>query len=298
MLLVSGSVGAAEPPSARTVTPEATEEARLRFERGIRLFEERENERSLVEFERAYELVGSYKILYNIAQVNVELGRYARAVTAFERYLADGGAEIPAARTESVQRELSDARARTAKILVRVVQPGAEIAIDDRPLATSPMTAAELIDSGQHRVSVRKRDFQAVSRVVVLAGGDQLAVDVDLEPNVRVERTVVVEPTNHTPTWIAWGITAGLAGGCAVSGVLAMGSADDLDRARRTVGSPPAEREELARDAQTFATVSTVLGGAALVSAGVALYLTLRKGARPPAATTASFSGSGLAGTF
>lgn len=263
------------------------DEARARFERGVELFDEHEYERSLLEFERAYTLAHGYRVLYNIAQVNVALGRYASAVKSLNRYLAEGAAEIAPARVEDVQRQLGEARSRTANLHVRVDTEGADISLDDHPLATSPMDSSELVDSGQHRILVRKRGFYEVARVVRLAGGDSVDVDVQLEAMALAERTVVVErPQTQMLPWIGWGTTGALAAGAAVFGLFALNSSSELDRLVHTEGTTQARRADQADTTATFATISTVLGGAALLAAGAAIYFTLRK----PSGRTASLA--------
>jgi tetratricopeptide (TPR) repeat protein len=295
-LLLAPFARADEPPEGATAPVTSTrDEARARFARGIELFDDKEFERALVEFERSYELSSSYRVLYNIGRVNMELHRYARAVKAFERYLADGGEEIPETRAEDVKRDLKTARARTAKLLVRVKQPESEISVDEAPLATSPMDVPALVDSGSRRINVRKQGFQEASRLVTLAGGDSMTVDFDLEPTARFERIVVpsTEEPNRTPMWLSWGVAGAFLAGTATFGLLALGAAGELDTLKAREDTTQAEREDQASKANSFATVSTVLGAATLVTAGVAVYLTLRKPSSGRAATS-----SGLRWTF
>lgn len=279
---------------------EVRDEARARFDRGVELYNEQEYDRSLIEFERAYELAPNFGVLYNMAQVSVQLRRYAKAVVLFERFLAEGGTQIPEARVEEVERELAAARSRTAKLLVRTRPPGAQIALDDQPIGTSPMAAAELVDSGQHRLTVSKATFQPSSRIVVLAGGDETTVDVDLEPTAG-PAPVVAEPPRRAAMWIAWGSTGVLLGATTVLGISALGAASDLDALKNSPGSSPTKRESTATRATTLATVTNVVGATAIVAAGVALYLTLRSGDRAPARAARiapTFSIPGVEGTF
>lgn len=262
------------------------EEARVRFNRGVELFDEKEYERALIEFERSYELASLYQVLYNIGRVELALHRYARAVKAFERYLADGGDAIPETRIADVRRELKTARAHTAMILIRVKQPGADILLDGAPLDTSPMDSPALVDSGSRMLTVRKKGFQESSRVIALAWGDATTVDFDLEPTSRVERLVVEKHVdngpNRAPMWIAWGATGVLTVGAGVSGLLALNAASDLDRAKATPGSTNDQRGDLADRATTFAAVSTMLSVGAIVAAGAAVYFTLKPPTKTP----------------
>jgi Tfp pilus assembly protein PilF len=280
---------------------DAREQARTRFDRGVQLYNDQEYERALIEFDRAYALAPSYHVLFNIAQVSAQLRKYAKAVKTFERYLEEGGAQIPADRVAEVQKELAAARARTAKLLVRVNQPAAEITLDDQPFATSPMKGDELVDSGPHRMGVSKEGYAAVTRPIVLAGGDVTTVDIDLKPveAPRAAAPAEAQP-NRTPAWVAWGTAGAFTAGTIVFGLFALNASSDLDRLKRTRGSTEGQRDDAATKLETFATTADVLGGIAVISAGVALYLTLRKGpsSHPSAQVGAGPSSLVVRGTF
>src|SRR5688572_22988168 len=79
-------------PGHAQVSPQAT--AAEHFERGIELYQEGSLDAALVEFERAYESVPDYRVLYNLAQVQTQRGEYVEAIVLFERYLREGGAGI------------------------------------------------------------------------------------------------------------------------------------------------------------------------------------------------------------
>jgi tetratricopeptide (TPR) repeat protein len=301
---IASADGAPDETPAPDAANARREEARIRFNRGIELFDDKEYERALIEFERSYELSSQYQVLYNIGRVEMALHRYAKAVKAFERYLADGGDQIPQTRIEDVRRELKAARARTGQLLVRVKQEGAEILLDGAPLDTSPMASAALIDSGSRTLVVRKKGFQESSRVITLTSGDTSTIDFDLEPTARVERLVVeknADGANRAPMVIAWGATGVLALGSGVAGLLALNAASDLDRAKSTAGSTNEQRADLADRASTFATVSTVLGIATVLAAGTAVFVTLRKPSNDKTTGSRSavaLSPVGLSGTF
>src|SRR5262245_61950348 len=70
----SAAPAAPAPSSAAPAqpTPEILAEAKQRFDRGYELYEEGEYPLALIEFNRAYELVPNYKVLYNIGQVCIQ----------------------------------------------------------------------------------------------------------------------------------------------------------------------------------------------------------------------------------
>ena len=77
--------------------PEASEqrkEVEARYKRALELFNDGSYDAARLELKRAYELAPTYRILYNIALVNVELNDYAGALDAFERYLSEGSPRL------------------------------------------------------------------------------------------------------------------------------------------------------------------------------------------------------------
>jgi hypothetical protein len=301
-LAVSSSAAAQSPADepASSSTPEQREEARTRYARGIELYNEEEYKLALIEFERAYATAPSYRMLYNIGQVRAQLGQYTKAVSALERYVAEGATRISPQRMAEVKRDLATIRARTAKVLVHVTQPGAEITLDGERLSASPMTAHELINAGEHRLVVAKKGYKTDSRAIVLAGGDEVKVDVSLVVEEAPEKTLRVvdgaetvgPPPNRTPMWIAWGATGVLAAGAGAFALLTMNSASDLDRLRATRGSTQSERDDAAGQVHTYGLVADGLAIGAVVGAGIATYLTLRKGEAPTRARGVRLSGS------
>ena len=71
----TGAQPAAEP--AAQVQPADVEEARRRFDRGVKLYSEGDFTLAVIEFERAYELVANYRVLYNIGHVSIQLRQHA-----------------------------------------------------------------------------------------------------------------------------------------------------------------------------------------------------------------------------
>ena len=79
---------------------------------------------------RAYELSPNFAVLYNIATAEQALGDEPAALTTFERYLAEGGQGIPAARRAEVAAEIKQLAARTGVVVPRVTPDGARLTLD------------------------------------------------------------------------------------------------------------------------------------------------------------------------
>jgi len=262
-------VDAAEPPASE---PASTREMKEHFKRGVELFDEADYKLALIEFERAYSLSSSYKILYNIGQVQSQLGQYANAFRSLERYLAEGGDRVSADRRAEVERDKATLKSRTALLTVRGTN-GADISMDGEPLGKTPITSLR-VNAGEHRIVSRKAEFVAQEQHVVFAGGDVAQLDFSL---VAVPVQLSQRPDRRPAAWVTWAGAGVLGAGAAVTGLMALNSASELKSMRDTVGSSAADRANEADKARTLSIVSDVLLGAAVVTGGIALYLTFKK---------------------
>lgn len=289
----------AGPTPAIEPSSEAEKEARTRFLRGVQLYDDGDFQLALIEFQRVYATVPNYKILYNIGQVQQQLGHYALALRALRKYLDEGGTRIASERRKQVEDDIERLRARTALVSVKTSVPDAEIMFDGETLARGSVEGT-LVDAGVHRLRVAKRGFKADERSITLAGGDVQSFNVVLEKEPDTTR-IISAPTRPTSSeaYIAWSVTGALAVGAGVFGGLALSKANELDQQRNTVGSTTQERDSTKSTAQTFMITADALGAATLIAGGIALYFTIRKPKSLPA-NTAQFrlSPSMAYGTF
>jgi tetratricopeptide (TPR) repeat protein len=280
--------GDAPAPAAESAAPAPPSEAAIReasdhYEAGLALYADGEFKRAAIEFDRAYELVPNYRALYNIGQVRIQLHDYARAYKALQAYLAQGGSKIDPERRKSVSDDLEMLATRTATLALDCNEAGAEILVDGEPAGTTPLAEPLLLDTGDHRVTVRKDGFDAREQVITLASRDTQSLRIDLQKTPENRAPVVVvapaAPPSDRTAWIwgTWSATAALAAGAAVTGGLGISAANDLDNLRSTYGSTRDQLDSAQRRAQTLLRAADILGGAAIVTGGIALYLTLSK---------------------
>src|SRR5262249_15724835 len=121
----------------------------------------------------------NFRVLYNIAQLSVETGDAAGAVHAYEQYLKDGGANVPAKRRADVQRELDILMEGVERVTVRC-EPGAEIAVDDIPIGSTPLAKPLLVNTGTHRLTAKKPGFASAETTIDAMGGNQSTTSFDL----------------------------------------------------------------------------------------------------------------------
>jgi len=290
----------AEAQQPEKPTKEALEEARSRYERATQLYNEGDYKLAIIEFNRAYELAPNYKVLFNIGQVNFQLGNYAAARRAFEQYLKDGGNEIPAKRKADVEKELVGLRNRTAFVTVLTDVEGAEITVDGNAVGTSPLKEPVLVDTGQHTIAAKKTGRIAASRAVTLAGMDEVKIEFELpeeptavtggtNPAIRERETIIERDRASSYVWVPWLITGALAAGATVAGIFALSASDDLDTERGTPaadGQTPEQKQAAIDDAESkvrsLAITTDVLAGSAVIAGAIAIIYTISDATSAP----------------
>ncbi len=287
------SLAAPPTPAAPSAPPAAAaddakmSEAKERYDRGIKLFDEGRFELAAIEFQRAYDLAPSYRILYNIGETQFQRGKYSEAVKTLEAYLKEGASEIPGKRRLEVENDLDKLRTRVAFLTVTSALADAEVLIDDVKVGKAPLQAF-MVDAGTHRITVQKEGFRPKTEQVVLAGKDQKTLAID--PSKEGINTTIIKEKEGIPAyvWISWGVTLAFGAGTAVTGILANGAASDvvteqknLEDERKRITTPErlaaaATRVQDAEDKKSLLTTTTwILGGATVVSLGLSVYLTI-----------------------
>jgi len=298
------------------VRADAASEARVRYERALKFYDDGVYDAALVELTRAYELHPSYRLIYNIAQTRVAMRDYAGAIEAFSRYLREGAGQLSSERVTSVRAQLSELQQRVGRLTIETDVPDAEVSVDDVVVGSSPLTAAVVVNAGVRRVTVRHPDYPARSQRASIAGGEQQRLSLPLRPNVRddaAQAQAAVKPalpasepvapvsvpaptpprspipivprpselpneTDRTFAWIATGVTSALAAGAIVLGVMALNQNSALKELRGQPGQDVAAFNDDRAQMNRVAAIADGLAVATLVAAGATTWLWLRDG--------------------
>jgi hypothetical protein len=297
------------PPPAQPPPPSPVEEGKARFQRGVQLFKEGDFRSALVEFRRAYELSKNYKVLYNIGQTEFEVADYAAAQRSFQRYLAEGGAEIDAGRKAQVEEDLKKLAARVAKLQIVSNVEGAEVLVDDVPVGKTPLKEPVVVSIGRRKVTLMKGGVASPARFVELAGGDVGNVAIELaEPKAGpvAEQPKPppppAPPPSRTGLWITLGVTGGLLAGTAISGGLALSARSAAEDKLNTLGAKAADIEAAHAKARNLALTADIFGGAT-IAMGVTSLLVGVMGGKPGGAErsariTIGPRGAAIVGSF
>lgn len=281
--------GTGEGSAQRTnVDAERLKEASERYGRALRSYDDGNYDAALVEFQRAYEIAPTFRILYNLGVVSLALRDYASALTYFERYLAEGGGQVSTEQRSEVERKMRDLAAHVGQIEVTVNVERAEIRVDDRVIGTSPLRGPLRLNAGARRISARAPGRLPDSRFVDLAGGDRLQVELSLV-DPRAERSAASSPAQRPdapePTetvarpfpWLPWAGTALLAGAAIYTGLEALGTHSDYEDARERPGTSRHTLDRLDRKATRLGLAADVFGLGALALGAYSVYVTLNE---------------------
>jgi tetratricopeptide (TPR) repeat protein len=302
----------AAPPSVHQAAAQAppvaaaVKKASKHFQRGVALYNETDYRAALVEFRRAYEVAPNPAVLYNIGQTHYQLQNYAQALTTFERYLAEAGADAPHA--DEVEKTVDLLRSRVGNVEITTNLPGCEINVDDELAGKTPLGQPVLVSIGRRKIVAMCEGQPGETRVVEVAAGDLIKVNIVIAqqpqpmpaPAINVVRAPE-PPRDTTATWrkVGWTATAVLGAATVTTGVLALFASQDLEDERDTYPASASALTDKADKLRALSLTTDILGAATLIAGGVTLALTLtRPRARKEVRVGLAPRGLQLSGTF
>jgi hypothetical protein len=147
---------------------------------------------ALVEFQRAYELSHNPRVLFNVGVTEKLLTHYARAVDAWEKEQAEGGAQLTPAELQELKNAVAIVQQFVTTIDVTANEADATLSIDDYPVGKTPFVGPVRIDVGKHVVKLSKDGFIDAVQPVDVAAGAKTPVTFKLDP---VNKTALVGVT-------------------------------------------------------------------------------------------------------
>ncbi|MCA9594052.1 MAG: PEGA domain-containing protein [Myxococcales bacterium] len=172
-LLCTSAQGWAQADTTRT-------EARERFDRGLKLFDQGDDEGALAEFSRAYALIPNARVLYNIGLVQAALHRPVAAVDTLAQLLKAPG-DLPKPLLDNARVVHDEQAKRIATLNVTVNVPRARIEVDGVNVARAPLDAPLRLAIGAHHVAIVAPGHRPSWHGLTLAGGESQTLNVELE---------------------------------------------------------------------------------------------------------------------
>jgi hypothetical protein len=153
-------------------------EARMRFDLGIKLFNDGDNAGALAEFERANRLLPNPVVLYNIGLVYAAMGRSVDAVTTLDQVLASPGA-VTGEKLVRARATRDQQAQRIAELWITTSVPAA-VDVDGVVVGQAPLPGPIKVTSGVHQVGAVATGYVPARKEVTVAGGTR--EDVTLSP--------------------------------------------------------------------------------------------------------------------
>ena len=287
---------------------DAKADAEKQFRAGVSLQKVEDFEAAISAFEGSLRLYPTKGAWFNLANCLRATHRYPEALTALERLQRDFGSDLQDPMRSTVELQVAELKNLTATLAIEVDRPGAEVAIDGRPVGTSPLPEPIRLGLGDHEVRATLAEFEpAVVRVnlgpaqTATAKLSLSALGAALPPAVPATEAPPPAPVTRAPApaepapvpppappavtesnsgslrtagMISVGAGALLMAGGAVTGIWALSVDADLD-ADCPDGHCPKDRAEDIDRLERLTTTTNVLlaAGAAVSVGGLALWL-------------------------
>lgn len=174
---------AAPPAPANPVAGQAAmEEARRHFRQGMVLYDERDYNGALAEFETAYRQSREPVALYQMGLTLRALFRYQEAIETLTRYLSHTAMDtrVTAEQRRTVEGLVAEMRSLMADITVRTTPPNATVKVNGRETARDVRGVLQLA-AGDHEIEASAPDFMPESKRIRVVAGVAQALDFQLK---------------------------------------------------------------------------------------------------------------------
>jgi len=174
-----------------------TDRARELFRLGFNAFQAGRLEEARQLFTEAWELRRTYDVAASLAQVEHDLGHYARSARLLEFCLNNFAPIESDTNLRQLRSAFDDVRKRVGRIELDTVTPGAQVWVDNERVGTAPLGIPMYLEPGAHDVEVRMGDVSVHHALRVKAGGVH-RIDADTRVNRRNGRLPSEGPRTDT----------------------------------------------------------------------------------------------------
>ncbi|MEO8875883.1 MAG: PEGA domain-containing protein [Polyangiaceae bacterium] len=271
-------------------------EAKKRYAAGEKKFKAADYPGALDDFNAADAIKSTPQSARYIGLTNDKLGKFADAIPAYDRFLADVPAKMTKEADETRARE-TEIKAMPGKLHIDATPAGAQVTVAGKQ--AMPIPADLELAPGKYQLHVSADGYTAQDRDVDVQLASTQAMKIDLEPAAAPPPPPPVaavavpppapppaaplppEPRSKLPAYVTGGLAVVAAGVGTVFGVLALGDKSDFDKNPSSSKADDGENHALIADmafgvAVTFGVTSAVL------------FLTKDDQLQPPAAKAAT----------
>jgi hypothetical protein len=280
-----------EPDAARAenepapAAPADVAVGRAHFQRGVELYRSGAYDAALAEFSRANEAAPSFRILYNLGQIQAQRHDYVASHALFARYLEEGAEHLPESRVRAVRDEMLELERRISRLRVEVNVDDVRLFIDDRPVVSSARDEPLLLNAGIYRLRAEKNGYVSAARTVTLTGGGDTSISLELSAELDMDESPspvpppapppLPLPADRSALWASLAATGVLTGASITFGLLARRANTTLDTQLARMPAPREGIEESRSRVRTYALLTDICGVAAAAALGLTTYFYL-----------------------
>ena len=289
-----------------SASPENEAAARELFREGLALHEARDFAGAITKYEEAYDLWQNPKILTNIGTAAWELGRFAEAADAYDRYLLDAPAGDPS--RPEVEKALAEVLPKVGTLKLEIMGTATRVIVDGELVDNRRLDRVRVMP-GSHTVEATNEAGGAAKQTVEVAAGATVQVALTLAaaaapappPNKPAdapadEMTARARPGRSALPWILVGGGAVALAASGVFFILRNGAVDDLDQSCIEGVCPGSSQDTIDR-ANQYGLFSVVAFGVGVVGVGAGVVLLLTDGETPSSAATLQVKVAGAPGS-
>lgn len=182
LLCASPAVARPTPPWAVGVSEQNKQTAQRALDEGNALFLDKKYSEALAKYQAAVAAWDHPAIRFNIVRCLIQLDRQVEAADNLKLALKYGAAPLEdAVYNEALAYEKLLAN-QIGELSIECKQSGVVLTLDGQPLATCPAREVRRVSPGPHQVLGRKEGFLPRAIEVVVLGGKQQEVKLELDP--------------------------------------------------------------------------------------------------------------------
>ena len=238
-----------------------TNNAKIEFKKGKRLYKAKKYDLAVDAFRRAYQLKPRWKYLFHVGRAEAAAGRPVLALVAYETYLAKGQKNISRKRRVTVQRKIAKLRAKIGEVRIQAPE-GATVLLNGQEVGKAPLAEPVMVRANHdHTVGVLLNGTYLPEQTVRVAGLEIAALEFEKPPPiVATKKRLKPLPPLEIAGWSTLGAGTALLIAATATGAVALSLDKDDDIAKH---------DRLATS--TYVLLS--FGGAAAVAGSVILII-------------------------
>ncbi|HEY5377803.1 MAG TPA: PEGA domain-containing protein [Polyangiaceae bacterium] len=158
--------------------PSNSELAADHFQQGLSHARSGDIDAAAADFEAAYKASPNFAVLYNLGRTYAAMGRAVDAVSAFKRYLSEGGSAIDSKRRDEVANSITFNERRIGLATISAVPESAQVLLDGKAVV---LTGASLpLVTGDHVLVVMAHGYQSAARAFSVQHASPTSIHVEL----------------------------------------------------------------------------------------------------------------------